>query len=1087
MTRGADSRADGVPALRIRMLGTFEVHCHGHLVPDAAWRGRTARNLVKLLCLAPEQQLHREQLLDRLWPDLEPRAAANNLRSTLHVARRALEPAGTPTDVTLLASRGSMVALCEGGSVEIDVVQFEDAVATATAHPSIPSFQAAAGLYGGDLLPEDRYADWADPRRDILRTSAVAMLTGLAALLATERPGDAIVAYRRALTLEPAHEEAHVGLMRIHASIGERQQALTQYELLRKALREELDVEPELASEALYGAILAGQFPARAETRKRPGDRPGATGHLPNPLTSFVGRLAELHGIADAFRMTRLVTLAGPGGSGKTRLAIEVGRSITARFPDGVWFVDLSSIVDADHLPQAIASVLGVPEQLERPAIAAVVDHLRPMRALVILDNCEHVVVASSRVSADLLAACPDLVILSTSREALRVDGELVWRLAPLGVPELGDGHTPFSVPDAMGHDAVRLFIERARFVQPGLELTDANVGAIVDICRRVDGLPLALELAAARVNVVSLAQLAERLADTLQVLTGGSRTADARHQTLRATLTWSYDLLLEPERRLLERASVFVGGWTLDAIENVVTGEDIRSADVLGLIAQLIDKSLVVTAPAASGRLRYRMLEPVRQFCFEQLLARSEDHAVAHRRHAHWFRRMAEDGESGLRTDEQEMWLDRLDADHDNMRAALAWSFEHDHDVAVQMCSSLWRYWYVHGHLLEGREWVERAYGLADALPRPTRAKALLVTGQVRTALAEYADVEGILDEAISLFRCEDGHTRGLRDAYAVLAMALGNQGKTDRARAYVLDGLELEREADDAWGISRCLGNLAELAYADGDHSAAAQYWEEGLLIDEALGDTRSAAITVHNIGEVLRAQGDLVGARSRFERSRELFRSLDFQLGLAHSLSSGAEVLVELEEPSAAGVLLQGVAVARRLAHPTATAATFEVAAKLLAVRGDWKNAARMFGAGDSIRGDAEQPLTVLERAKFEPWLTAARDAVDQPTREAWAAGGGAPVGQLLDELEVALGAAAPRGPSSVDRVAVLTDRELQIAALIAEGLTNRRIAEILDVARPTVDKHVSNLLRKLDVASRREVSAWFEASGATAPRH
>ena len=283
--------------------------------------------------------------------------------------------------------------------------------------------------------------------------------------------------------------------------------------------------------------------------------------------------------------------------------------------------------------------------------------------------------------------------------------------------------------------------------------------------------------------------------------------------------------------------------------------------------------------------------------------------------------------------------------------------------------------------------------------------------------------------------------------------------------------------RDASVHWPNSR---------YADGDHLAAARYWEEGLLIDEALGDTRSEAITVHNIGEVLRGQGDLVGARSRFERSRKLFRGLDFLLGVSHSLSSGAEVLVELDDPSATEVLLQGVAVARRLAHPTATAATFEVAAKLLAVNGDPDGAARLFGAGDSLRQDAEQPLTVLERMKYEPWLTAVRDAVDQPTRDVWATGARAPVEQILDELEVALGAGTPPVPADVDRVAALTARELQIAALVAEGLTNRRIADILGVARPTVDKHVGNVLRKLDMTSRREVSAWFEASGATARR-
>ena len=444
--------------LRVRLLGGFEVAVGDCVIPDAAWRTQKARSLFKIVCLAPAHRLHREQVLVLLWPRLEPKAAANNLRTTLHDARRAFGSApmvfGAASPLRLI---GNTLALDPVTDLWIDVGAFELAAAEANRARTPVAFRAAIELYRGDLLPEDRYEDWAASRRDSLRESFISLLVELARLYEGLQKPEAIDLLQRVVGLEPAHERANVDLMRLYAFTGQRSQALRQFERLRKALRDELDVEPEPQSEQLYGAILAGQFAmgvqSSDETSPPPPSAPA--NNLPSPVTSFVGREPEIGRLREALAGTRLLTIVGPGGAGKTRLALEVARDVIDAYPDGVWFVELAALTDGSHVPQTVASVLGVPEQLDRSVRDVLTDALRAKHSLVVLDNCEQVVEDCSRLANSLLGACPHLTILATAREPLRVAGEVAWRIPFLAVPNPG---SPLTVEHVGGSAAVRLF-----------------------------------------------------------------------------------------------------------------------------------------------------------------------------------------------------------------------------------------------------------------------------------------------------------------------------------------------------------------------------------------------------------------------------------------------------------------------------------------------------------------------------------------------------------------------------------------------------------------------------------------------------
>jgi predicted ATPase/DNA-binding SARP family transcriptional activator len=578
--------------------------------------------LVKVLSLAPGHHLHREQAMDLLWPDLGKRAASNNFRQVLYDARRILDPA-SDSRKRYLSLQDEQLVFCPGGDLRVDVDAFEEAAAIARRSRDPAAYRAAIELYAGELLPEDRYEEWAEGKREALRRRYLELLVELAGF--DEERGEyraAIEALQKATANDPTFEEAHAGLMRLQALSGRPERALAQYERLRDTLPRGLGTEPSTETRRLRDEIATGRLrltPSAARPYEE--ELPTVGEHnLLAPRTSFVGREHEMVEVKRTLSMTRLLTLTGAGGSGKTRLALEVARDLIGTYPDGVWLVELASLSEGGLIPQEVAGALGVPERPGEPLATTLVEALGNKELLLVMDNCEHLVESAAQVVDALLDSCPRLRVLATSRETLGIAGEIIWPVRPLSLPAT-DGSSVVepdggsTVESLIRYEAVRLFVERARLRLPDFGLTQENSGAVARVCRKLDGIPLAIELATARMGALAVEQVAQRLETSLDVLKGASRTAEARQQTLRATLDWSYDLLSEVEQAMLQRLSVFAGSWTLEAAEAVCPGGDIEQEDVLDLLDGLVDKSLVVAGASTGGTVRYRMLEPIRQY----------------------------------------------------------------------------------------------------------------------------------------------------------------------------------------------------------------------------------------------------------------------------------------------------------------------------------------------------------------------------------------------------------------------------------------------------------------------------------------
>ena len=554
----------------IQMLGRFSVRVGETIIPEEAWHSKRGRALVKLLALAPGHLLKRDQAIEALWPDANLQSAANNLYQALHSARGVLETyqAGS------LALEDGTLSLTGGAVLRVDLDCFEAAAARAKETREPELVQAAIAWYQGDLLPEDLYEEWTLQPRETLRQTYLKLLVDLAHLEETRQNYPAgIAALQRVLTADPSYEDAHVGLMRLYALSGQRQKALRQYQVLKEVMWEELETEPGRPATYLYEEIRTGSLDPSLGEIEKPAEaqsafiqKGGEARHnLPQRLNSFIGHAQEISHLLNLLKSTRLLTIMGSGGVGKTSLALQLAAHLLNAFVDGVWLIELAPVSDPMMIPLSIAHTLGLRGTLSQNGMEALVDYLKDKRQLLILDNCEHLIDACAFLAEHLLQTCPRLVILATSREVMGIAGETSFRLPSLSVPDMN------SLPpwqELVQFDAVRLFLERASAAQPAFALTAANAPAVAQISQRLGGIPLAIELAAARLSIMTPEQIAARLDHAFHLLTNGGRTTLPRQQTLKAAIDWSYYLLTLEEQLFFQRLSVFAGNWTLEAVE---------------------------------------------------------------------------------------------------------------------------------------------------------------------------------------------------------------------------------------------------------------------------------------------------------------------------------------------------------------------------------------------------------------------------------------------------------------------------------------------------------------------------------------
>jgi predicted ATPase/DNA-binding SARP family transcriptional activator len=882
--------------VQIRLFGAFVVSVGGEVVPEGAWRLRKAKSLVKLLALAPERRVHRERATELLWPERTPEAAANNFHQALYVARRALEGAGAEASA-VLPLRDDMLVLYPGARVEVDVDFFDAAVVRAreTGEPS--DYRAALGLYGGELLPEDRYEGWAVARREALSEAHLGLLLELSARL--DEDGDApaaIEVLERAVVIDPLHEAVHRALMRLFAAGGRRQQALEQYQQLREALSLDLAAEPDPQTGRLYRALLRGEDdPDPPERELRPAIARAQDGrlaerarhNLPVALTSFIGRERELREVARLLDRSRLLTLTGAGGSGKTRLALEAATARLGACHDGVWLVELAGLGDPALVPAETASALGLTLPSQRPALEGLSAQLSQSRRLLILDNCEHLVAACAGLAGHLLGACSGLRVLATSREPLRVQGEVTWRVPSLALPTAGRSLTR---AELASYEAVRLFCERAGDVASGFALGDENAAAVAEICLRLDGMPLALELAAARVGALSPAQIAERLGDCLAVLTAGSRSALDRQQTLRATLSWSHALLTSVEGALFRRLAVFAGTFALEAAEEVAAGEGVDGRQVADLLGRLVDKSLVVAEQEADG-FRYRLLEPLRQYARELLVEAGEARRLEARHHA-FYLELARAADPEGAPAGQILARDRLEPDHDNLRAALGWALRREPEQALRLAVHMGPMWMAGSHFQEGNRWLQAALAAAPA-PTELRAEALRAASGLKLRLGRGGEVSELGIERVAIFRAL-GDRAAVAHALDEVGVYEYMAGRYDRAERLYAESLALAEELDDRKVAAAALHSVGVLAQCRGDFAGACEALLDSLTrLREVPAGDREAFFRVHTVGLFVAAEGPAGAPRMYFEETAQFFRRVDARCAIGYVLAGLGDV--------------------------------------------------------------------------------------------------------------------------------------------------------------------------------------------------
>jgi predicted ATPase/DNA-binding SARP family transcriptional activator len=894
----------------------------------------------------------RQLLAYTLWSDEPETEARRNLRQQLHRLQQLLPPPD-PGRPWILTDRSS-VQWNPMADSWIDVAEFE----RLSQDPG--SRAAAIDLFEGDLV-EGIYDDWVFAERERLRELYGQDLR--AAIEDEQQRQDfrrAIMYAQRLLRLDPLAEDSYQSLMRLHARSGDRAGVVRVFNACTAVLQRELGVEPSAGTQRAYAECLADQGVEGGPPP--PSEEPEKRHNLPTQLTSFVGREAERETVRSLLERARLLTLTGIGGVGKTRLALAAAEDAAERFADGVWWVDLAPLTDPSLLGQAVATAIGLREQSTRPMARALSDAARSKQMLIVLDNCEHLVAACARLAAEMLAESPGLRFLATSTEPLGVPGESVWQVPPLPLPaEPVSESSPESDPRFDDAASVRLFVDRATLALPTFHLTPANRPQVARLCRALDGIPLALELAAARLRMLTLNQLVDRLDDRFRLLAGGSRTALPRHRTMQAVLDWSFGLLTEPERALLRRLSFFVGGFTLESAETVCVGEPIDADQLLHLLSELVDRSLVTVSRTDPRRVRYGTLETVGQYAREKLIESGEADGVRRAFTEYLVGIVERAGEYLLRGPDQEKWFAVIGEEYDNLRSIMSFAASlGDVVTPSRLAGWLWPFWWTHGFVAEGRQWLEGILPRRASLPPELRARVLHAAGRLMVLQGDYDAAASVLEEDLQLYRqLED--LPGAAEGLSSLGMVASYRQDYETADRLWSEALDIYTDLDDRWGVARALNNLGDLAVYRGDYRLALDRLTKSVEVFRELKSTLGESISLINLGRAAFLLGESARAAAFFRDSLRLKLALEDREGIAWNLEGLAGV---------AGSL------------------------------GQAERAARLFAAAAALRQAIGIPVAGPDLPLYEHSLAQARALVDPATwQRGWSQGAGMPLDEAL----------------------------------------------------------------------------------------
>jgi predicted ATPase/DNA-binding SARP family transcriptional activator len=943
--------------LQIYTLGDLRILCEGKSVKGL--RSRKAQALMVYLACTSKTYA-RDALAGTFWSESSPSQAMSNLRDVIHTLRKHLNPF---VDI----SRYS-IGLNPEAQAWIDVAELDNSLAalrdgddTITIERA-NKIEEALDLYQKDFLDgfyvrgAHGFEEWLVVERERIRLTTLDALVLLVKHHSKEGNCQKGIHFaRRTLELEPLMEVSHQQLMLLLASCGRSSEALIQYKACQKVLQEELGIEPSEETKEIYRKLLKGE--------KLPGAFAGRPRHnLQLPQSNPIGRGEELVQIAEQLEdpACRLLTLIGVGGIGKTRLGLRAASEALDRYPDGVWSVELAAFNEAEILPDKIASVFGVSAQEAKSGIGVtdvLVDFLKDKSLLLVLDNCEHLIEVCADFAEVLLNGCPNVKVLATSREAFGIREERLFHVSPLALP-------PKELPleELEIYPAIQLFLERAGSARPRFGLTSENSAALAEVCWQLEGIPLAIELAAARVKVISLDQIARRLQDRFQLLTGGPRTALPRHQTLQATMDWSYDLLSELERSLLRRLSVFSGGWTLKAAEKVASFGQVEEKDVLDLLSQLVDKSLVLVEEWGN-RVRYGMLETVRQYG-AHMLSEEDEVKETRQRHANFFVQLAESADEDLRDARQIESLKLLDVEHDNLRAALRWAMDQsDADLALRLVGALGWFWFMRGHWKESWQWMRKALDLSTGTNPVIRAKAICRAGGLEIIRGNMVGTVELVDEAMDICRQSEDE-EGL-----AWSLNLMGQAKTwfdkdmDEAIPYLSESVELFRNLGNDWGVAFGLRYIGQMVEYLGEYERGINIQKEGVSIFERVGDAWNEAHSLFLLGGSAGRNNDIKLAEWAYEQVLEKCSLIEDKVMRAHALRGLGQLALQKDDREhMEEIYLEALESLQKIGDENCIASVLRGLGEVAQRKGNFTKAARLLG----------QSLRTYERLGLDDYI-------------------------------------------------------------------------------------------------------------------